>query len=192
MIRKAAEVCSFSDLDINPKTRGYIERNYPTIAGAIMDGRWIAYSRNTYLKTKKLHKWTMDLLSALDEGGFIRPASDFTLTFNVNRLYTSVYNELDLPTGFDYLDNESYENFQPITDDEYKAVKAVLNRFLDDEERDFLSYYYGLSRGGLSHTFTSTRNLFGLTEGQAANLELSALSKLRERDLLPQIYVRGC
>ena len=192
MTRKAIGI-TFDDLDLDPRTRGYLERNFCSATDAILDGRWMAYTKSMRPRPdKRMNKWALDLIAVLEKEGFVRPASDFTLTFNINRLYTDVYDDLDIATGFDYFDNEGYENFLSITEDEYRAVTKVLKESLTEDEKEFISFHYGLSRGGLSHTFTNTRNLFGLTERQATTLELSALAKLREQDLLPKIHVGGC
>lgn len=190
-MRKAVELESLQQLNLSPRTASHLERKFSSLYEMVLYGRQMAYNYRIYSQfVKRPNKYNLELIFALEEAEFTHPVDDLTRTLNVNKLYKAVYTDFsnDFFEDISELSVYDYEELQIITDDELKSIKSVIDKFFDEEERLFLLYRYGLTRGGLAHTFNNTKQFFNLSRARAMKIETEALRKLGTRNLLPPIF----
>ena len=181
-VRKAETLKDLSELKISQSTRDYLERNYWSIDGIVKLGREKAYERDIDPSTKKrIPKWQVELIAALDEAGFIRPASDFIDSFNVNQLHAEIFPNNDrylFLFRVNQLTNEQYEEFERLTNMEMRAIKEAFKERLTEREFKTVCYRYGLV-DGKKWSFIEIGKTLGTSSGVVSLDSAMALLKLQ-------------
>ena len=210
MVRKAETLKSLDELNMSARSKSYLMGRFGSLDKIIWDGRCAAYIHANRPDTiKKSRKSTIELVSALDEAGFVRhdinPGS-----FCIGRLYRWVFpNTIDpatMPAGLNdlyetvekvsntetiyhfncHMGNEKYESFENPTYDQLKTVKWSLKTNLTPREYEVLAYRIGFEDGNF-HDLGQTSKHFLVTCERIRQVETKAIRKLRARKALPSI-----
>ncbi|MBR3056099.1 hypothetical protein IKG64_02160 [Candidatus Saccharibacteria bacterium] len=177
----AKAFCLVDKLNLSSLTRTYLKKHFDSDEEVIQCGRSVAYEDN-------LPKWKAELVSALNQAGFIRPETDFVMSFRVRDVYMAVFLRRRESLA-DYLykfSSDEYENFVGISDDDLESVKLSLRDRLSDKEYEVLSRRFGLDYEVCQSLDYVGRSL-GVTAEYARQLEARAIRKLRLRNNLPVI-----
>lgn len=169
------------NLALSIRTMNFVKKHFTLYEEVLMYCRSVAYEKN-------LPGWKSELVSALKQAGFIRPETDFAMSFRVRDIYMAVFLRRR-ESLVDYLYNfssDEYENFVGISDDDLESVKLSLRDRLSDKEYEVLS-----RRFGLDYEVRQSRDFVGCSLGITAEyvrqLEARAIRKLRSRNNLPVV-----
>ena len=191
-VKKASELKSLDELNISARARTNIRKKYAPEEY----GKLIAYGRELYAeferdpkKKDESLKWELELVSALDEAGYIR--QDLTMrTWNIVWFYASVFGKAFFDIFYDdcvyeTIPNASDEVVNQIMDVvsglKEREAKAILIRFGSDFERE-------LGRGYVKEIAES----LDCTINRAIQINNTAYFKLRHpsrRESLMSIFV---
>lgn len=191
MIRKAETLKSLDELNLSPVVKTYLNRNFGSIEAIVWEGRIDAYEQELGIQSRdKAPKWKSELISALMNAGFIRPAAVFQMTFLINVLYRIVYEEWKdhFCPRIEQLSNELYEEFQGYPSEIVEEVKASLRDRLNEKEYKVLYLRFGLDYAGAKKLETVGEQL-NITKERVRQLEAKALRKLKHpATKLPAIF----
>ena len=153
-VRKAESLKSLEELGLPEESCRRLMHMHKTVDDAVLTGRKMAFCDVYYPKRYRGKlKPEKELVSALENEGFIRPASDFRMAHNLDALYCCVYGTPETKTSpivpfsfFDRLSNEGYENFKGISDDKIEEVKSTLSSWdwLPEREYKIICWSFGL------------------------------------------------
>ncbi len=201
MVRKAKTLTTIDELRLSLSTEEYLLTNYASLERIVWEGRYAAYLfRRDPDTIKSQNVAVVDLIRALDNGGFIR--HDFTSgSFCINLLFRIIYPGFDqnLPYRFDSLcrvscetsedgsvnrldfalGNERYENFQVPTAQLLTSVKFALKSRLAEGEYRVIAYRFGFVDGE-THSSEKAAKHLGVTEDFIKTVEANALKRLKE------------
>ncbi len=171
MVRKASTLNDVEVLCLSETTKKVICRlNFRP--GDIVDhGRMLAAYPNLLEKAKS---WEKELVSALDEAGFIRHDID-AMTDRVMVLYDVI--DGGVPTSI--FSEEIYEKISPVTQSQLDSIQYVLNGVLNAKEKEIITDFYGIgtdrrkSWAEIAFNMATTRDDVRVTMN-------TAISKLRE------------
>lgn len=190
MVKKAETLKSLAELNLSKRTCAYLERGYGSTNEIIKEGRIIAFGYQKYPEMfNTAPKWKLELITALEKAGFIRPVTDFAQSLNINSLYGALHGYYDrgFITSIDQLTNEQYENFKGYDKVKIEAIKSALQSQLTKMELEIISYRFGLE-DGCNASLDDCKEHFGVTRERIRYCEAKALRKLRaSRHPLPPI-----
>ena len=182
-VRRAGNLRGLQELNLSESTREYLEKTFLSIDGVIKLGRERAFESEVKPTKRAIPKWQTELIAALREAGFIRPANDFIYSFNLGKLYADIFPNDDCfmyPSCISRLTNEQYEDFRYPTDMEVQTVKSALKKHLTEREFKTIYYHYGLV-DGRRWPFKEIGKMFGVGSG-AINMDFTvALLKLQNQ-----------
>lgn len=186
MVKRARTLRSLDDLNLSAGARIYLERGFDCIDDVVKYGRAVAYKDDGSMT---LLKWKLELVSALQEAGFIRSKADFAKSFCVGALYQVVFNDYEgsFVTQIEQLSSEQYERFVSVADEDVEAVKEALRSRLSERECDIMCYRFGLNDGNMKD-YAAVGRYFNVTRGCVCQAEERALRKLREYNALPTLF----
>ena len=193
MVRKAETLKSLDELNLSTRTKTYLEKNFDSIDEIISEGRHDAFMQDLGLLTEdKAPKWNLELISSLRKAGFIRPATDFLMTFHVSTLYRAVYKEWGdfFPaTSIGQLSSEQYETFVGLSTQCIEDVRSFLQIRLSMRECEVISLRFGLDCTGIYQDLESIGRRLQITRERVRQLEAKALRRLRHPEVtLPAIF----
>ena len=192
MIRKAETLKSLDELNLSARTKTYLSSNFSSIEDVIWEGRVDAYEQDLGIQLRdKAPKWKSELISALMDAGFIRPAADFLMTFRIDTLYRIVYKEWEdcFNSGIGQLSNELYEEFEGLSSETIEEVKASLRNRLTEREYEILCLRFGLDYTGMLKDLETVGKHFCITRERVRQYEARALRKLKHPiTTLPAIF----
>ena len=147
MIKKAEELNSLDELGLSAKTCSFLSRRFDSIEDVVKEGRVAAFEQRKSSEYKC--KWQAEVVPALNDASFIRPADDFIMTFNVAHLYETVYQDLkdNFITSIKQLSNREYESFIGISDYGISCLKSSLADQLSDLGYKVICLCFGLEDG---------------------------------------------
>ena len=187
MVRKAITLESLNGLNISTTTRSYLEKNFKSTGDVIHHGRCIAYDN-----PQKISKWESELVSAVREAGFVRPNSDFEMSFRVGTLYADIYAEYVgeiFVTRVSDLSNEQYESFIGITNEDIENLKLTLHNQLSEREYEVICRRYGLDGGDdENRDYEPIAQYFGVTAGRIYQNDTKARRSLKHYGTLPALF----
>lgn len=186
MVRKASTLCSLDELELSPKTRVCLENQRITYAEMVRRGREIAF--NAIAKPRvpsRQYKWKKEIIDALDKAGFIRH-DFFPRTYCAIDLLCAVYEEDEHPL----FDNDNYENFKVISDQQFESILHALDATLSEKEAGIIKYWFGLEGNSRLKT-AQIGKIFSCSEERARHIVNEAIKKLREYNEFPSIYGFG-
>ncbi len=190
MIRRAETLKTLDELNLSARTKAYLNSNFDSLEEIVREGRIDAYM-HTLTQKSAMPKWKAELISALTDAGFIRPASHFRMTFLVNLLYSIVYLEWKdcFNTSIEQLSNEQYEEFESLSSEAIEEVKDSLRNRLTEREYEILCLRFGLDYTGTLKDFEAVGKHFGITRERVRQHEVKALRKLKyPMTTLPAIF----
>ena len=199
MVKKVAELRSLNELNLSSRTRSYLENNFNSIDDIVKEGRIDAFEQECGIQsTSKAPKWELELVSALREAGFIRPAEDFILSFNVATLYAKVSEPTygkDLPdyheeftTKIEQLSNTQYEAFCGLAKKDIERVMSYLDAKLPEKEIIILCQRYGL-HGENAKDLEEVGCYMNTTREHIRQIEAKALRRLKfSKERLPKVF----
>ena len=192
MVRKAETLKSLDELNLSDRTKAYLDSNFGYIEGIIREGRIDAFEQDLGTQPKyKTSKWKSELILALRDAGFIRPTTDFLMTFCISHLYSVVYDEWKdyFVTDIGQLSNEQYEEFLSLSAQCIEDVKSLLRERLSGKEYEVLTLRFGLDYTGVFRTFESVGKHLNTVRTNVCRYEARALRKLRHPSTkLPAIF----
>lgn len=179
MIRKAETLKSLDELNLPARTRTYLKKSGDSLDELIKYGRELAiFSDNL----KPYPKYRIELVSALDEAGFIR--HDLSLTNRVVDLYIWVdehplwSNSKADERPRDWLfDNENYETIEAVTDEQVRSIIEVISDVLTPKERAIVISHFGLE--GTKVRFDQISEMLNLPRERILHMLRIAVEKLR-------------
>ncbi len=187
MVRKAEELRSLDELNLSTRTRNYLKKHFDSIDEIVMEGRVDTYEMSRGIQlTDKAPKWKLELVSALKDMGFIRPAEDFVMSFNIASLYAVVpflgwriypdYNS-EFITSIGQLSNVQYEAFRSLTEEEIEEVKSCIGQRLTAKESEVIYYRFGFNGDSIRDLESVSRHL-NVTRERVRQIEMKAIRKL--------------
>ena len=192
MTRKAVTLKSLDELNLSARTKVYLKKNFDSIDDIVAEGRIDAFEQELGIQIKdKAPKWKTELIPALESAGFIRPATDFLMTFRINALYRIVYEEWKdrFATSIGQLSNEQYEEFLSLPAECIEDVKSSLREYLSEREYGVINLRFGLDYTGVFRDLESVGRSLNITRERARQFEAKALRKLRRSSTkLPAIF----
>lgn len=145
MIRKAETLSSKNELELSNKVCNFIEQRNMSLDELVLTGRMTAINFALHPgSVANEQRWKRQLVSALDEAGFIR--HDFDLrTYRVWELYSAILLKDDFPEmrRLESLTNQDYEELIPVSDGDFEKVKEVLS-LLPSREKTVIELRLGL------------------------------------------------
>lgn len=183
-VKKAATLTDLEQLNLSEKTRAYLTEKFDPIDSIIKHGRARAYKEESGEFKPTTKKWEAELISALREGGFIRPASELMMFFAVAKLYARVYYIRYYDDYFkniesvDKLSNEQYEQIRSFTDAEAEMVRTALRGILPKKTYKVICGRFGLNDGTIE-TLKDLSQFFGTNIEDIRKTELGAIWKIR-------------
>ena len=192
MTTKAASLRSLDELNLSKRTKTYLNNNFDSVEDIIWEGRVSAYEQDLGIQNRdKAPKWKSELISALKDAGFIRPAADFLMTFHVNAIYRIAYKEWKdrFISSIEQLSNEQYEEFESLSDEAIKEVKDSLSHRLGEREYVILCLRFGLDDTGKSKSLEDIGNHLWVTRERVRQYEAKIFRKLgNPKTKLPAIF----
>ncbi len=198
-VRTWTEFKSMDELKLSPRTKSYLQNKFPSWEDLVCGARAEAYMQEcSCTPISKQTKWKQELVTAMRDAGFIRPAEDFTMSFNVARLYKAAYSNKMLPdyvkfiTDIAELTASGYENFRSLTEDDIRVVRAYLSSKFTDQEFEALCHIFNLNGGKMEDEKSLGRHL-GISTTRARRLSTSVCRRLRHfSNKLPAIFYAPC
>lgn len=200
MTKKVITLESLEGL-VTKRTMEYLMSNFKSLDEIIWHGRLVAYLQSCKPDSvKKIRKSTRELISVLDNAGYIRHDIN-SESFCLGRLYRIVYrNEIDavmMPDNINdfcetiertidgkityrvdyHMGNKKYESFKNPTDEQIDAVRQSLKTHLNWKEYEILAYMVGFD-GGNPHEFRETCEHFNVSYRYVYDIEKKILGKL--------------
>ena len=179
MVRKAETLKSLDELNLPTRTRTILKKRGDSISELIKYGRELAILSDVL---KPYPKWRIELVSALDEAGFIR--HDIDMTNRVLALYTWVderpwwsNSKADERPRDLLFDSENYETFEAVTDEQISSIIEVLSGVLTPKEKAIVIYHFGLEGGKMRYDQISEQ--FNLPHEKVLHMLNCAIKKLR-------------
>ena len=179
MIRKAETLKSLDELNLPTRTRTILKKRGDSLEELIKYGRELAIFFDIL---KPNPKWRIELVSALDEAGFIR--HDLDMTNRVLALYTWVDerpwwsdSKADERPRDLLFDSENYETFEAVTDEQISSIIEVLSGVLNPKEKAIVIYHFGLEGGKMRYDQISEQ--FNLPHEKVLHMLNCAVKKLR-------------
>lgn len=195
MVRKAETLKSLDELNFSARAKTYLNNNFDSIDGVIRWGRVYAFKQELDVRSEdRLPKWKSELISALKDAGFIRPATDFLMSFRVGDLYRSVYGAPwagYFVTDIEQLSNVKYEEFEGLSDEYIRDAEVALMDRLTEREYEVIRLRFGLDYLDIDSPkdLKSIGNHFGISGERVRICETTALRKLRHPTTkLPAIF----
>ena len=210
MVKKAESLKSLDELNMPKRAKTYLMGKFNSLDELVWHGRDISYVHTCHPETvKKSRKSTLELISALNEAGYIRQDIN-SGSFCIGRLYRIVFHgtidAVAMPANLDdfcttvervsdsetiyhvdyRMGNEKYESFENPTDEQLDAVRWSLQARLTEREYGVLAYRLGFEDGN-SHGLEQTGQRFCVTRERVRQIEAKALRKLKHRNTFPRI-----
>lgn len=183
-VRKAETLKSLDELNLSKVTTKCLKRrNLADPEAAVKAGREfsIDFMANPEL-TEDAPKWQQELVSKLDEAGFIRHDLDLR-TYRFWRFYRAILN-VKIKEII-----EMYEEMSPITNPKVARVMCVLDT-LTERERQVIKMRFGLD-GESPKDLETVGMTYYVTRERVRQIEAKALRKLRHPSRLrslPELY----
>ncbi len=183
MVRKANTLDNVNELNLSKTAVRVVKRR--DLSGSLVSfGRKLAIDFDCCPgKLDRAPKWQKELVSALDQAGFIR--HDCLRTHRVWQLYEMLVPDLVA----DFFSEDVYENTPDVTDEEFASVLSMLD-FLRDQEKVVVTERLGLSDGDPKTLRTLAKRYF-VTDTRIGTIERIAFRKLRhpsQRCMLPPLF----
>lgn len=197
-MKKAIELENVETLGLSNRTVALLKRYYSSVDQIVKQGRVYAYEEERGI-CRSLPKYKEELVSALRNCGFTRPAEDFVMSFNVATLYSCIclpgyvakydYSQVFI-RDIESLSNEQYESFKALTEDEIKEVERHLQAILTEREFKIVYYSFGLD-GANTRDLEAVVQLLniGIGEERTRQIECKALRKLSRSSIkVPAVF----
>ena len=189
-VRKSETLKSLDELNLSARIKGYLKGHFGSIDEIVRQGRIVAFQQELGVQLNEEAKWRSELPPALKGAGFIRPATDFIMTFHINAIYRIRFREWEncFVTSIEQLSNKQYEDFRALSDEYVEDVKHSLQERLTDREYKLVFLRFGLD-GNKARTFGAIADYFGITTERVRQIDIKALRKLRHPSAkLPAIF----
>lgn len=183
MVRKANELESLDELNLSKRTRAYIEKREIPLDELVLMAR-----EATYRPERRRCKWLKELITALDKAGFIRHDLSPEQRFKTQRVM-SFYRLLGVPDiRWKSLDNDIYEKFQPITEQEYEEVVATIESVLPYWQLEVFKHCSGFDGFGRM-SMSQVADYCGISYDRTRRIMVQATRKLCcNRHLFPPLF----
>ena len=185
MIRKADTV-KYYELRVSNRVLSFLSDSFGTIDQIIKEGRKIAYfsERNPNVNTNSS---STQLVNSLRELNLVRPATDFTMTINIGKLYSNIFPVYkDIAPDIGMMENREYENFQGLSYENIEKVKNSLKSILTKDEYAVISTRYGLEDSNM-HSQANTSRILGITTDTVMTHEIKANFKIKASTTFPRL-----
>lgn len=155
MVRKAETLKSLDELNMSEKMRTIFKMKYASLDELVSAGRRLAlFAEANPERVRK--NWQVELVSALDEAGFIRHDL-YPRTWRVYRLYRVllcpeslcdiVQTESPLSNGEEFFSSGNYESMPAVSNEDFESVMKALDSLMEGEKEEILLLFGLLDEG---------------------------------------------
>lgn len=194
MVKEATALKSLKELELSDATYTYLSKHFEEPGEVVRAGRILAFRMET--STKKIKKYEEELIKALKAAGFIRPASDFIMTFNAGSLFERILEipsmarhrekfraEGKIPASIEELTNAEYEEMPKMNSNQIYLLNSWVRFNLAEKYLGYevITRYFGLEEGGVRKNFAEIAKEFYVTYSNIQTHYLRALRILAGR-----------